>query len=71
MYLLMCGCSWAAGANPWGPGKDDYFLPPNHWDGLLEVVGVTGVAHMGTISGGLGNAIRLAQGAHVSFILLM
>ncbi|KAI8421190.1 hypothetical protein MSG28_008260 [Choristoneura fumiferana] len=35
--------SWGSGANPWGPEKDDQFSKPNHWDGMLEVVGVTGV----------------------------
>ena len=34
--------SWGSGANPWGPEKDDRFSKPNHWDGNLEVVGVTG-----------------------------
>ena len=65
LKVVLC-CSWAGGAHPWGPEKDAHFTAPNHWDGLLEVVGVTGVVHMGKISGGLGTAIRLAQGTHVS-----
>ena len=73
----MCKCSvqqcehiyysWGAGAHPWGPEKDVNFSTPNHWDGLLEVIGVTGVVHVGKITGGLSTAIRLAQGAHVSY----
>jgi hypothetical protein len=34
---------------------------PNHWDGMLEVVGVTGVLHLGQIQSGLRSAIRIAQ----------
>lgn len=33
---------------------------------MLEIVGVTGVVHMGQIQSGLRNAIRIAQGGHVS-----
>jgi len=65
--LLWCMLnSWGSGSHPWGIEKDPVFSTPNHWDGLLEVVGVTGVVHMGKITGGLSNAKRLAQGAHVS-----
>jgi hypothetical protein len=34
---------------------------------MLEVVGIRGVVHMGQISGGLSNAIRLAQGGRVYY----
>jgi hypothetical protein len=53
--------SWAAGANAWGLEKDDKFTNPNHWDGTLEVVGVTGVVHLGQIQSGLRSAVRLVQ----------
>ncbi len=53
--------SWASGANAWGPEKDEKFTKPNHWDGVLEVVGVTGVAQMGQIQGGLRSGIRIVQ----------
>lgn len=53
--------SWGSGANPWGPEKDDQFSKPNHWDGMLEVVGVTGVVHLGQIQSGLRSAMRIAQ----------
>ncbi|KAF6028330.1 DGKQ [Bugula neritina] len=62
--------SWGSGSHPWGIEKDPVFSTPNHWDGLLEVVGVTGVVHMGKITGGLSNAKRLAQGAHIKLTLL-
>lgn len=58
--------SWGAGANPWGVEKDEAFTKPTHYDGLLEVVGVTGVVHMGQIFSGLRSGTRLAQGGHVS-----
>ena len=53
--------SWGGGANPWGFERDDQFSMPNHWDGMLEVVGVTGVLHLGQIQSGLRSAIRIAQ----------
>ncbi|KAF7494403.1 Diacylglycerol kinase theta [Sarcoptes scabiei] len=57
--------SWGSGANPWGPEKDDQFSKPNHYDGMLEVVGVNGVVHMGQIQSGLSSAKRIAQGGHI------
>lgn len=53
--------SWGSGANPWGPEKDEKFQKPNHWDGWLEIVGVTGVVHLGQIQSGLRSAMRIAQ----------
>ncbi|KAJ2947288.1 hypothetical protein O0L34_g17004 [Tuta absoluta] len=61
--------SWGSGANPWGPEKDDQFSKPNHWDGMLEVVGVTGVVHLGQIQSGLRGAMRIAQGGHIKINL--
>ncbi|XP_073992573.1 diacylglycerol kinase theta isoform X4 [Rhodnius prolixus] len=57
--------SWGSGANPWGQEKEDQFSKPNHWDGMLEVVGVTGVVHLGQIQSGLRSAMRIAQGGHI------
>lgn len=57
--------SWGSGANPWGPEKDDQFQKPTHYDGMLEVVGIKGVVHIGQISSGISGAIRLAQGGRV------
>jgi diacylglycerol kinase (ATP) len=57
--------SWGSGANPWGDEKDEKFTKPNHWDGMLEVVGVTGVVHLGQIQSGLKSAIRIIQGSHI------
>ncbi|XP_043497853.1 diacylglycerol kinase theta-like isoform X1 [Polistes fuscatus] len=62
--------SWGSGANPWGPDKEDQFNKPNHWDGMLEVVGVTGVIHLGQIQSGLRGAMRIAQGGHIKIRLL-
>ncbi|KAI4491356.1 hypothetical protein M0804_002748 [Polistes exclamans] len=61
--------SWGSGANPWGPDKEDQFNKPNHWDGMLEVVGVTGVIHLGQIQSGLRGAMRIAQGGHIKIRL--
>ncbi|XP_033726446.1 diacylglycerol kinase theta-like isoform X2 [Pecten maximus] len=62
--------SWGSGSNPWGPEREDHFSKPNHYDGNLEVVGVTGVVHMGQIQGGLRSGIRIAQGGHLRITLL-
>lgn len=59
--LLLSSLSWGSGANPWGPDKDDQFSTPNHYDGMLEVVGVTGVVHLGQIQSGIRTAMRIAQ----------
>ncbi|VDP90579.1 unnamed protein product [Echinostoma caproni] len=61
--------SWGGGANPWGVEKDDVFAKPTHYDGLLEVVGISGVVHMGQIYSGLGTGIRLAQAGHLKILL--
>lgn len=54
--------NWGSGANPWGPPeKEDPFSTPNHYDGMLEVVGVTGVVHLGQIQSKMRYALRIAQ----------
>ncbi|KAJ8321813.1 hypothetical protein KUTeg_000284 [Tegillarca granosa] len=60
--------SWGSGANPWGPEREDQFSKPTHHDGMLEVVGVTGVVHMGQIQSGLRTGIRIAQGGHATML---
>lgn len=57
--------SWGSGANPWGPEVEERFAKPTHYDGMLEVVGVTGIVHMGQIQSGLSRAIRIAQGGRI------
>lgn len=61
--------SWGSGANPWGPEVDERFAKPTHYDGMLEVVGVTGIVHMGQIQSGLSRAIRIAQGGRIKIRL--
>lgn len=62
--------SWGSGSNPWGPEREDQFAKPTHYDGMLEVVGVTGVVHMGQIQSSLRAGIRIAQGGHLRITLL-
>ncbi|XP_025091817.1 diacylglycerol kinase theta-like isoform X2 [Pomacea canaliculata] len=62
--------SWGSGANPWGPEREDTFNKPTHYDGMLEIVGVTGVVHMGQIQSGLRTGVRIAQGGHLRITLL-
>ncbi|KRY87419.1 Diacylglycerol kinase theta [Trichinella pseudospiralis] len=58
--------SWGSGSNPWGPEKEEVgFTKPNHDDGLLEVIGITGIVHLGQMQAGFSSGIRLAQGGHV------
>uniref|UniRef100_T1JKZ6 Diacylglycerol kinase n=1 Tax=Strigamia maritima TaxID=126957 RepID=T1JKZ6_STRMM len=61
--------SWGSGANPWGEEKDSQFAKPTHYDGMLELVGVTGVVHLGQIQSKLRSAIRIAQGGHIKIKL--
>lgn len=63
--------SWGGGANPWGLDKDETFARPTHYDGLLEVVGICGVLHMGQIYSGFRSGIRLAQAAHVRLLAIL
>jgi diacylglycerol kinase (ATP) len=65
--VIMNILSWASGANLWGHEKDDKFSRPTHYDGILEVVGVTGIVHLGQIQSGIRSGVRLAQGGHVRF----
>lgn len=60
-FQLDVNFSWGSGATPWGTEKEDQFSKPNHWDGMLEVVGVTGVVHLGQIQSGFRSALRIAQ----------
>ncbi|KAM9238162.1 diacylglycerol kinase theta isoform 1-T1 [Dugong dugon] len=62
--------SWGSGADLWGSESDARFEKPRIDDGLLEVVGVTGVVHMGQVQGGLRSGIRIAQGSYFRVTLL-
>ncbi|XP_068927793.1 diacylglycerol kinase theta [Petaurus breviceps papuanus] len=62
--------SWGSGADLWGSDNDARFEKPRIDDGLLEVVGVTGVVHMGQVQGGLRSGIRIAQGSYFRVTLL-
>uniref|UniRef100_A0A915IJE9 Diacylglycerol kinase accessory domain-containing protein n=1 Tax=Romanomermis culicivorax TaxID=13658 RepID=A0A915IJE9_ROMCU len=58
--------SWGSGANPWGLEKEEgTFVKPTHYDGLLEIVGITGIVHLGQITTGFSSGIRIAQGGHI------
>lgn len=47
MVTVVCSPrSWGSGADLWGSESDNRFEKPRIDDGLLEVVGVTGVVHM-------------------------
>ncbi|KAG7218146.1 hypothetical protein INR49_009047 [Caranx melampygus] len=57
--------SWGSGADLWGSEVDGCHGKPSIDDGLLEVVGVTGVVHMGQVQSGLRSGIRIAQGNYI------
>ncbi|KAM3612517.1 uncharacterized protein V6R79_009558 [Siganus canaliculatus] len=57
--------SWGSGADLWGSEVDGRFGKPRIDDGLLEVVGVTGVVHMGQVQSGIRSGIRIAQGNYI------
>jgi hypothetical protein len=58
--------SYMAGADLWGTRKEDAYTAPSFNDGLVEVVGVTGVSHLARIQAGVGHGVRLAQGSKVA-----
>lgn len=62
--------SWAGGGNPWGPEREEPWLPPTHYDGMLEVVGVSGIMHLGQMQRGLRTGMRIAQGGHIRIQML-
>ncbi|XP_070769505.1 diacylglycerol kinase theta [Enoplosus armatus] len=57
--------SWGSGADLWGSEVDGRHGKPSIHDGLLEVVGVTGVVHMGQVQSGMRSGIRIAQGNYI------
>ncbi|KAI5623110.1 diacylglycerol kinase theta, partial [Silurus asotus] len=57
--------SWGSGADLWGSDNDARYDKPRIDDGMLEVVGVTGVVHMGQVQSGLRSGIRIAQGSYI------
>uniref|UniRef100_A0A3Q3MTR5 Diacylglycerol kinase n=1 Tax=Labrus bergylta TaxID=56723 RepID=A0A3Q3MTR5_9LABR len=57
--------SWGSGADLWGSEADGRHGKPRIDDGLLEVVGVTGVVHMGQVQSGMRSGIRIAQGNYI------
>ncbi|XP_033117399.1 diacylglycerol kinase theta-like isoform X3 [Anneissia japonica] len=64
--LIMNISSWGSGADPWGSSDaQDEFQRSSHDDGMLEIIGLTGVMHLGQIQGSLRNGIRLAQASHI------
>lgn len=63
--------SWGSGAKPWGRNcNEEQFSTPNHWDGMLEVVAVSGVVHLGQIQTGLRYAKRIAQVYFINYFIL-
>ncbi|XP_063951074.1 diacylglycerol kinase theta-like isoform X4 [Lytechinus pictus] len=64
--LILNISSWGSGADAWGiDGQDNSFSKCRHDDGMLELVGLTGVVHLGQIQSGLRSGVRLAQGAQI------
>eukprot|EP01133_Synstelium_polycarpum_P015951 gene15951-18965_t len=60
--------SYAGGVNLWGNKDTKEFKKLQIDDTLLEVVGITGVPHLGSIISGLNSPIKIAQGSTVSII---
>ena len=68
-FIILNIPSWGAGCDLWGKDKDDGFQVQSSSDNLLEIVGVTGVVHMGRIRSGLSTGIRIAQGCQINLTL--
>eukprot|EP01087_Luapelamoeba_hula_P016114 TRINITY_DN4922_c1_g1_i1.p1 TRINITY_DN4922_c1_g1~~TRINITY_DN4922_c1_g1_i1.p1 ORF type:complete len:334 (+),score=32.97 TRINITY_DN4922_c1_g1_i1:124-1125(+) len=63
MNLLTYG-----GSKYWGSKPSESGIEPAIDDGFLEVIAMTGVAHLGAIQTGVSTAIRLGQGCNISLI---
>nr|CAB3237551.1 diacylglycerol kinase theta [Phallusia mammillata] len=57
--------SWGAGSNAWGSSSSSRFATPSMSDGMLEIIGVTGVPHMSQVYSGLRTGTRIAQGEYI------
>ncbi|KAI6190737.1 Diacylglycerol kinase [Aphelenchoides bicaudatus] len=58
--------SWGSGANPWGTAREEAgFQKPTHYDGLLEVVGISDISRLGLIQSKLAAGLRIAQGGSI------
>jgi len=61
--------SYAGGANPWGTKKSKVFLKPSISDGMFEVFGVKGAAHLARIQSKVSHGgLRLGQGKHMKIV---
>ena len=70
--------SYAGGSKLWqfpsknndrkGNDKGQMWIPQSINDGIIEIVGVNGVPHLGQIKAGMANAIPLAQGRKIEII---
>lgn len=61
--------SYSGGTDLWGePSSSENFKVPAIDDGLIELVGISGSFHMGTIQVKLGSATRVRQGSEFKII---
>eukprot|EP01113_Clastostelium_recurvatum_P022907 TRINITY_DN2741_c0_g1_i1.p1 TRINITY_DN2741_c0_g1~~TRINITY_DN2741_c0_g1_i1.p1 ORF type:complete len:411 (-),score=77.59 TRINITY_DN2741_c0_g1_i1:92-1180(-) len=66
--------SWAGGINPWGADKKQAkskkhnYTPQSYNDARIEVIGLKGALHLGTIRAGIENGKRLGQGQTVRVV---
>jgi len=67
-FLVLNLPSWGGGKDPWGTTKKGKFRDPCIDDRKVEVVGFSGVMHMGLIQSGMGKGKRLAQASTVKII---
>ncbi|EGG18313.1 diacylglycerol kinase [Cavenderia fasciculata] len=58
--------NYAGGADLWKGKRPNHLQPLEIDDGKIELVGVTGVAHMGTVISGMASPIKIAQGHSIS-----
>eukprot|EP00127_Corallochytrium_limacisporum_P005773 Clim_evm152s210 gene=Clim_evmTU152s210 len=59
--------SMYGGVDMWGtPSKENRFGPQSVDDGMIEVVGIMGSAHLGSVQVGVGKRYRVAQGSKIS-----
>eukprot|EP01100_Stratorugosa_tubuloviscum_P006462 TRINITY_DN2788_c3_g2_i1.p1 TRINITY_DN2788_c3_g2~~TRINITY_DN2788_c3_g2_i1.p1 ORF type:complete len:623 (-),score=267.25 TRINITY_DN2788_c3_g2_i1:4-1872(-) len=57
--------SWGAGKNPWKNDRNKKFVAQSVCDKKFEIVGFTGIFHMGAIQAGISKGKRLKQGYRI------
>lgn len=68
-FVVLNISSYAGGCDLWGTTRDAEYGPQAPDDGLLEVIGVRGTAHLGLVQSGMSKGERLGQTSSVQIVV--